>query len=150
MKYIRSKNIVSHAEYKQSASQFRTVCQGKVSVIMKRNFLQTIIERVNSIPYLKSQTAVKQSISCIKKSDGYFAETDYNKACIFSEYFSSVFVDDNHLLPGFNPICGDNLNVFTCTVRDVIKVVSKLKNRTKRCIWVLSENDISTDCGSSM
>ncbi len=31
-------------------------------------------------------------------------------------------------LPDFNPNCTDNVGAFTCNVRDIIKVISKLKD----------------------
>ncbi len=64
----------------------------------------------------------------IQQSDGLFADTDYEKACAFSEYFSSVFITNNNTLPDFNPSYNDNFGAFTCHVRDILKVISKLKN----------------------
>ena len=54
--------------------------------------------------------------------------SDYEKACLFSEQFSSVFIKDNGILPHFQPNCNSNLCTFTCSVNDVIKIVKSLKN----------------------
>ena len=39
----------------------------------------------------------------------------------------SVFVEGSNILPEFCPVCDDSLMEFTCNIRDVIKVIKKLK-----------------------
>ncbi len=65
----------------------------------------------------------------LMKNDGSFADTDYQKACELSEFFLSVFVEDNDILPEFCPVC-DPLMEFTCNVRDVIRVIKKFKTNS--------------------
>ena len=56
--------------------------------------------------------------------------SDVDKAQLLSEYFSSVFVTDNGILPEFDPDCRDELNKFSCNVRDVVKVVLNMKSNS--------------------
>ena len=66
----------------QSASRFQTEF-----VSAKCNYEKILFAENNTTgkfySYVKSQTAVKQSVPCIKKSDGSFAETDYDKAFFY-------------------------------------------------------------------
>ena len=54
--------------------------------------------------------------------------TDQEKAHEFINYFSSVSTMDNNVLPEFAPQCNGSLENFSCNVRDIIKVVMKLRN----------------------
>ncbi len=49
------------------------------------------------------------------------------KANLFSDYFSSDFVEDNNTLPDFSPDCIDRIENFTCdlTMIMMIKIVKK-------------------------
>lgn len=126
-KYIRSCNIVTHANYKSSAQQFRSEF-----IKAKRNYEVNLFASQNSggkfYGYIKSQTSVNTGIPCLKKSDGTIVVNDYDKASEFLQYFSSVFVDDNNVIPEFDQNCEDTLDTFSCNTRDVVKVIMKLKN----------------------
>jgi hypothetical protein len=80
--------------------------------------------------YIKSQTSVSSPISCIQRADGSLAMSDHERAGIFLEYFSSVFVIDNNHLPEFNPDTSERLEQFSCSVRDIVKIITKLKNNS--------------------
>ena len=126
-KYSRSRNVVTHAEYKAAATNFK-----REFLVSKCNFEKHLFKTDNSkakfYGYVKSQTSVCNSIPCLKRQDGSLAFTDYEKACEFNEYFASVFVRDNGILPAFSTTCSDSLNYFSCSQRDIVKVVRKLKN----------------------
>ena len=128
-KYIRSRNIVSHAEYKTSAQNFRSEF-----IKAKLNYEQNLFSNQNNngkfFGYIKSQTSVNTSIPCIKKSDGNIAMNDHEKCSEFSKYFSSVFVNDNHIMPEFTSTCTDTLSSFTCSTRDISKTVKKLRGNS--------------------
>jgi len=127
IKYSRSRNVVTFAEYKAAASKFR-----KEFLLSKCNFEKDLFRTDNNnakfYGYVKSQTSVRNCIPCLKRNDGSLAFTDYEKSCEFMEYFASVFVTDNGVLPDFTVTCSDNLNNFSCSERDIVKVVRKLKS----------------------
>ena len=77
--------------------------------------------------YVKSQMKMKCAIPSLKKIDGSLSGTDQEKAEAFSVYFSSVLVEDNNILPEFHFDCQERLDQFNSDVRDVIKIVMKLK-----------------------
>jgi len=128
-KYTRSRNIVTHAEYKLAAQNFKSEF-----IKEKCKYEERLFADMNSnnkfYSYIKSQTSVNTALPSIEKSDGSIAVTDSGKASEFSKYFSSVFVEDNGVLPEFNPNCTDSLDNFTCSVRDVVKVILKLKGNS--------------------
>jgi len=127
VKYTKERNIVTHAEYKASANAFRSEFLNA-----KCNYEQNLFSNQNTTSkfygYIKSQTRVNTAIPCIKRQDGSLAMTDHEKACEFSDYFSSVFVHDNNILPEFNYHSSDNLSMFSCSARDVVKTVITLRN----------------------
>ncbi len=127
--YRNSRNIVSSAEYKEAAGRFRTEFMET-----KRKFEKELFQSENTTGklygYVKSQTTVRSLIPSLKRSDGSFAVTDHEKACELSEYFSSVFVKDNNILPHFEYDCDSELNTFTCSTTDIVKVVRKLKTNS--------------------
>ena len=130
-KYFNNSNVVTYAEYKAAAQSFRSEflaskCEYEQKIFGDNNNVDS--KRFHN--YVRKQTTVASSIPCLKRSDGSLATTDYEKSCLFSEYFSSVFTADNNVLPDFNPDCNSNLNSFSCSVNDVIKVVRKLKNNS--------------------
>ena len=126
-KYSRTRNIVTHTDYKLSAQKFRTEF-----IKAKCNYEKNLFTNHNTsgkfYGYIKSQTTVSTAIPCIKKHDGTVAMHDCDKASVFLEYFSSVFVNDNNVIPEFTSTCNDSLDSFVCTTRDIIKVVMKLKS----------------------
>ena len=126
-KYIKNRNIVTYADYKSSANKFRSEF-----IKAKCTYEKYLFSNDNCtgkfFSYVRSQTSVRSSIPSIVKSDGKLAVTDYEKSCEFLKYFSSVFVQDNNILPDFNSNCNDKLEAFNCSPTDVIKVVKKLKN----------------------
>ena len=128
-KYTRSRNIVTYAEYKSAANKFKSEFLKSKCDYEKLLFIS---QNSNSkfFKYVKSQSEARYGIPCIKKSDGTFAISDYEKACEFLTYFSSVFVKDNNVLPDFPIQCNDSLQTFTCSVQDILKTVRKLKSNS--------------------
>ena len=128
-RYIRNKNIVTHTEYKCSANKFRTEfinakCEYEKKLFSTRN------NSGSFYGYVKSQTKRKCSIPSLKKQDGSLATSDLDKAIEFSNYFSTVFTEDNNVTPIFNYDSNSRLEQFTCDVRTMIKVVLKLKSNS--------------------
>ena len=126
-KYMKSRNIVTHTNYKLAAQQFRsefikTKCAYEKSLFSNEN------TGGKFFGYIKSQMLGSTALPCIKRDDGSFALTDFEKAKEFSEYFSSVFIADNNIMPEFNSNCTDKLDVFSCSPRDVVKAITKLKS----------------------
>jgi hypothetical protein len=125
-KYMKDRNIISHTDYKLAAHKFRSEF-----IKAKCNYENDLFANHNNngkfYGYIKSQMSVNISIPCIKKQDGSVAVNDYDKASEFLNYFSSVFVNDNNVVPNFDPPCNDRLDNFVCTTRDIVKVVTKLK-----------------------
>ena len=68
--------------------------------------------------YFKPQPNATSSIPCMQKANGEYAVADHERAREFSEYFASVFVKDNNVIPTFEPNCvmGNliNSNVVVC------------------------------------
>ncbi len=126
-KYLQSKNIVSHAQYKESAKRFQSEFI-KANCSYERSLFADQNTSSKFYGYVKNQMSVKDPIPSLK-NDGSLADTDYQKACEFS-VSSSVFVENNNTLPEFCPVCDDSLMEFTCNVRDVIKVIKKLKTNS--------------------
>jgi hypothetical protein len=126
-RYLGSPSIVTHAQYKASACNFKNAFL-KSKCEYEKNLFQNENCSGKFYGYVKRQTSVNNSIPCIKKADGTLTLTDYEKSCEFSNYFSSVFVKDNNVLPAFNYTCTDSLESFSCNVQSIIKVVMKLKN----------------------
>ncbi len=126
-KYTKTRNIVSHNEYKEAATRFRTEFMSN-----KKKYEKNLFTANNTLSkfygYVKTQTTANSSIPCIQKTDREYAITDEEKANEFSEYFSSVFVNDNNIIPAFEPDCVGEINRFHCSVMDVIKAVRKLKS----------------------
>ena len=127
--YRNSRNIVSHAEYKRAARNFRSEflnekCNYEKSLFQKKNHSNKFYG------YVKSQSTVKSSIPCIKRNDGSFAMSDSEKASEFVDYFSTVFVEDDNTLPEMQSDCNDTLTHFHCTPTDIIKIVKKLRSNT--------------------
>ena len=128
-KYVNSRNIVTHAQYKQSAEQFRSeYISAKCNY--EKNIFSNELSSGKFYGYVKSQSKVNISIPCIRKEDDTLLTSDYDKACEFLKYFSSVFVTDDNNFPDFNPPCTENLEKFTCNSRDIVKVVMKLKSNS--------------------
>ena len=126
-KYNRSRNVVTYSEYKSSANKFRAEFL-KSKCMFEKNLFRSDNSKGKFYGYIKSQTTVNQSIPSIKKNDGSLVFTDQEKAHEFINYFSSVSTMDNNVLPEFAPQCNGSLENFSCNVRDVIKVVMKLRN----------------------
>ena len=128
-KYIQSKNIVTHCEYKQSANEFRKEFLSAKCSYEKKLFADS--SDLNKFyGYIKSQTKVKSAIPSLRRSDGSMAISDQDKAEEFSSYFASVFVQDNGVLPEFDFNPKHTVNNFTCSVRELIKIVLKLKSNS--------------------
>ena len=126
-KYTTSRNIVTYAAYKASASNFRTeFLRSKCEY--EKNLFQYNNSNSKFFGYVKSQKSVNYTIPCIERTDGSIAVTDHDKSQEFLKYFSSVFVEDNKVIPEFSTTCVDSLDHFTCNAQNVIKVVRKLKN----------------------
>ena len=129
--YFRNSNIVTYADYKAASQKFRSEflsskCQYEQKIFGENNDVDS--KRFHN--YVKRNTTIASSIPCMKKDNGSLATSDYEKACLFSDYFSSVFTQDDNILPDFNPNCNSNLNSFNCSVRDVIKTIRRLKNNS--------------------
>ena len=125
-KYVKNRNIVTHTDYKSAAHKFRSEflkakCNYEKDLFLNHN------NSSKFYGYVKSQTTVNTSIPCIKKQDGSVTVNDCEKATEFLNYFSSVFINDNNVIPEFNPPCNERIDNFICSPRDIVKVVSKLK-----------------------
>ena len=128
-KYAKARNIIIHTEYKKSANKFRSEFMNAKCAYEKELFSN----RNNSSSfygYVKSQTKCKSSIPSLHKQDGTMAISDVDKANEFSDYFSTVFTEDNNVLPDFNFDHGSRLEEFTCSIRVMIKVILKLKSNS--------------------
>ena len=128
-RYVQSRNIVTHAQYKASANNFRreflrSKCDYEKKLFSNNNTTGKLFG------YVKSQTSVNYSIPCINKNDGTATTTDYEKCCEFLKYFSSVYIQDDNVLPDFSTNCKGNLNSFTCNAGNIVKVVKKLKHNS--------------------
>ena len=128
--YSNNRNIVTYANYKSAAKNFRSEFLLSKANYEKKLFDNNDIDSKKFHKYVKGQTHIHTGIPCLKRNDGTLASSDYDKACIFNEYFSSVFTRDNNCMPNFNPVCHSSLDGFTCTVYDVIKSIRKLKNNS--------------------
>ncbi len=62
----------------------------------------------------------------MQKANGEYAVTDHE----FSEYFASIFVKDNNVIPPFEPNYDGKLDKFQCSVMDAIRTVRKLKSNS--------------------
>ena len=130
-RYFNNSNIVTYAAYKAAAQNFRSEF-----LASKCNYEQKMFGRNNDIDtkrfhnYVKRQNTVASSIPCMKNDNDCLVSSDYEKSCLFSTYFASVFTQDNNILPDFNPICNSSLNSFNCSINDVIKTIRGLKNNS--------------------
>lgn len=128
-KYTKSKNVVTYSMYKEAASNFKNEFLMSKCNYEKRLF-STNSNNAKFYGYVKSQSSIKNSLPCLKRQDGSLANTDYEKSCEFNEYFSSVFVKDNGVLPVFTTTCSDSLSNFSCSGSDIVRVVRKLKSNS--------------------
>ena len=124
------KNIVSYVKYKEAAAQFRSEFLSDKCSYEAKLFNGLNVDPKRLYNYIKKQNSVVTSIPSIKAEDGNFVETDFDKANVFADYFSSVFVVDNNVLPPFQTDCNGSLGTFTCSVQDIIKVVTRLSNNS--------------------
>ena len=129
--YFNNRNIVTYADYRAAAQNFRSEflsskCKYEEKLFGSNNNVDS--KRFHN--YVKKQNTVSSSIPCMKRDDGSLATSDYEKSCLFSGYFASVFTEDNNVLPDFNPTCDARLDSFSCSVNNVVKVIRKLKNNS--------------------
>ena len=129
-KYKHNRNIVLYANYKDAASKFRSEF-----LLSKCNYEKKLFDSQNVDPkrlfnYIKKQNSVVTSIPSIKTTDGNLVTSDFDKSNVFSEYFSSVFVNDNGFMPNFQAGCTGSFHSFTCNVVEIIKIVKKLSNNS--------------------
>ena len=121
---------MSYAKYRESASQFRTEFLSAKCDYENSLFNGQHIDPKHLYNYIKRQNSVPTSIPSIKTDDGNLAVSDLEKANIFANYFASVFVKDNNILPDFETECNASLDTFTCNVVDIIKVIKRLSNNS--------------------
>jgi hypothetical protein len=125
-RYMRNKNIVKYAQYQDSAVMFKSEL-----LKAKCNYEKNLFEnrKTNSkkfYNYIRKQTTVCSAIPCLKNGE-FLATSDKEKADLFSEYFATVFVDDNQVSPDFVTNCENSLSSFSCDKKEMIKIGKKLK-----------------------
>ncbi len=103
-RYCQNRNIVTHADYRDSASNFKSEflkakCQYENFSIIKNHVPRDFTAILD-----KTQNAVVES-HVLKMGMTWLLNSDTGKANLFSDYFSSVFVEDNNTLPEFSPDC---------------------------------------------
>jgi hypothetical protein len=127
-RYRSNKNVVRYAQYNASAKLYK-----QEFLKSKCLFEQKLFDVKNSNPkkfynYIRKQNTVCSLIPCMKKTDNSLATSDTEKAELFSEYFSSVFVHDNGVLPDCDINHTTSFDMFHCDVKPMIKIVKKLKS----------------------
>ncbi len=63
------------------------------------------------------------------KNEGSVADTDKQKHANYQRFFFCVRRGQQHPTE-FNPVCDDTLLEFTCNIRDVIKVIKRVKTKS--------------------
>ena len=128
--YDNNRNVITYARYLAAAGKFKSEFISSKCTYEQKLFTNAKVDSKKFHRYVKNQNTVASTIPCLKRNDASLATTDYDKCCVFSEYFCSVFTEDNNILPDFEVNCNSSLSSFTCTVNDVIKTVLNLKNNS--------------------
>jgi len=84
--------------------------------------------------YVNSKLVFKSGVSVLKNSDGEFVYDDATKAKLLNDFYSSVFVVDNDVLPNFpvreNVEHGDQLSDISFQPEIILNHLLKLKPKT--------------------
>ena len=78
---------------------------------------------------MNKRLSCKQGVSVLKKINGEIITDDAERADLLNEYFSSVCVNDNGLLPPIHRRVPDDTFIenITFTSRKVLQAIKKLK-----------------------
>ena len=125
-RYVKHKNIVRYSMYEDSSNVFKSEL-----LKAKCNHEKMLFDNRNRnskkfYNYVRKQTTVCSEIPCLR-SENVLATSELEKANVFSDYFATVFTEDNGIMPDFNVNCENHLSSFSCDVRTMIKIVKKLK-----------------------
>lgn len=128
--YRQHKTDVLRDKYKASCNKCKTVYTQYI--INKENDL---IEKGNLgsfYRYVNKKLVFKSGVGVLKDNDGVFIYDDETKAKLLNEFYSSVFVSDNNILPDFACRVGDEseLSDMQFSPDIVFKHLSKLKPKT--------------------
>ena len=126
-RYRSNRSRVKYAKFMDSAKTYR-----EEFIKAKCNYEKKLFDGKNAnnnffFNYIRKQTTVCFIIPCLKNLDGSLATSDAEKGNLLSEYFASVFVDDNGIIPEFNVNCQTALNSLNCEIGPMIRIVKKLK-----------------------
>jgi hypothetical protein len=76
----------------------------------------------------------KSSIGALRSAGGELVVDDYKRANIFNQYFTSVCITDDGLMPSIERAvpCGSTLDTIVFTPRDVAEAIRKVKDQRRR------------------
>jgi len=78
--------------------------------------------------YVNKRLKHSSTISAVKDKSGILVVSDGDKANVFNQYFSSVSVIDNGILPSCSSSCPTVLDSIVFTSTNVCRAISKLKS----------------------
>ena len=126
-RYRSRRNVVNYAKYQESAKELQNASLKSKCAYEKNLFDGKSIDCRKFYNYIRKHTTVCSSIPCMKSADNTLATSDYEKANLFSEYFSTVFTEDNGIMPEFNVDSSTSIDGFKCDIKAMIKIIKKLK-----------------------
>lgn len=97
--YKKYKSPTLHAKYKTACDK----CKNAYNkfILAKENALIENGNLGSFYRYVNSKIVCKSGVSVLKSSDGEFVYDDATKAKLLNDFYSSVFVVDNGVLPNF-------------------------------------------------
>jgi len=128
--YKRFKTDVLLAKYKTACVKCKNAYEQ--FVLSKENALIENGNLGSFYRYVNSKLVFKSGIGVLKDDDGAFIYDDQAKAKLLNDFYSSVFVSDNNILPVFAPRVPNDceLSSVTFTPDVVYKHLSKLNPKS--------------------
>ena len=84
--------------------------------------------------YVNSKTSYKSGVAPLMDNSGNLLGNDSDKTRLLNNYFASVFVKDNGLMPKFEPLVDDSSNKINAVYFSPDKVIKAIKKlRTSDC-----------------
>ena len=128
--YKHHKTEVLLAKYKAACGKCKNAY--KQFILSKENALIDQGNLGSFYRYVNSKLVFKSGVGVLKDDNGVFIYDDQAKAKLLNDFYSSVFVSDNNILPVFQRRVPNDceLSSITFTPEDVYKNLSKLNPKS--------------------
>ena len=128
--YLRNKNIVTRHAFESAAMLYTDKFKAA-----KRNYERNLFQNKTTnqkkfFKYIKTCSSIQSVIPTLKVSENTVCNiaNEQEKAEAFNNYFSSVFISDNGILPPGNPpVLTSTASAFKCTQTEVALALKDFK-----------------------